>query len=77
MTDDMLLSHALDQATLTAELRVEVIGDLFANSIGRYLVEYLVVQLTQGLPHAFVRIQTLGARVCLVVPDEVAFKGHD
>ena len=53
------------------------VGDLFANIIGHHPMAYVIVQLAQGLPHASVCVQPPGARVCLVIPDKVAFEGHD
>lgn len=53
------------------------IGDLFANIIGHCFMAYIIIQLAQGLPYAFICIQPPGTRVRLVIPDEVAFEGHE
>lgn len=70
--------YAVSQACLmvrSLEKRTDV-DDLFAD-IGHHLMAYITVQLTQGLPHAFVRIQPPSAGVCHVISDEVAFERHD
>lgn len=50
-------------------MRKTNIGGFLAYVIGPYLMEDIIVQLTQGFPYAVACVQDFSARVCLIIPE--------